>query len=116
LRFFSRLVHTAQRYAPLPEDALANVGLSWPLLRRIFREVVQRLVAADVIAERDLVFWLKWDEAEAAARAQCGSVHPDYHPVVAERRARLERERAVTPPVICRPRGVCVSWALTLPA
>ncbi len=100
LRLFRRLVKWAQRYAPLREDALADVGLGWPLLRRILREVGRRLVAAGSIAERDDVFWLKLDEAEGAARAlDANQSAPDYHRVVAERRATWERERAVTPPV-----------------
>ena len=33
LRLFRPLLRTAQRYAPLREEALADVGLGWPLLR-----------------------------------------------------------------------------------
>ena len=46
----------AQRCAPLREDALADVGLGWPVLRRMLREVGRRMVAAGAIAERDDVF------------------------------------------------------------
>ena len=69
LRFFRFLVQTAQRYAPLREDALADVGLGWPRLRLMLREVGRRMVAAGAIAQPDDVFCLTWEEAEAAARA-----------------------------------------------
>jgi pyruvate,water dikinase len=100
LRIFRPLVQTAQRYAPLREDALADVGLGWPQLRRMLREVGRRMVAAGAIAERDDVFWVKWDEVEAAARAlDAGQPAEHYGSVVAARRATWERERKVTPPV-----------------
>jgi hypothetical protein len=57
-RLFRQLVASAQRYAPLREDALADVGLGWPLLRRMCREVGQRSVAAGALAERD-VCWTR---------------------------------------------------------
>jgi len=101
LRLFRRLLKWGQRYAPLREDALADVGLGWPLLRRMLRELGRRFVAAGIVAERDDVFWLKLDEAKAAARSldanQCVS---DCRPLVAARRAKWERERTATPPVM----------------
>jgi rifampicin phosphotransferase len=97
---FKRLLPWAQRYAPLREDALADVGLGWPVVRRSLRELGRRLVLAESISERDDVFWLKLDEAEAAAQAldACQAV-TGFGQVVVERRAAWERERAVTPPV-----------------
>ncbi|HLN30249.1 MAG TPA: PEP/pyruvate-binding domain-containing protein [Gemmataceae bacterium] len=103
---FRSLLQAAQRYAPLREDALADVGLGWPLLRRLLREVGRRLVAAGTLAERDEVFWLKWDEVETAAAAlDAGTPGLDYRRAVAERRALWERERMATPPVVLPIRG-----------
>lgn len=101
LRLVAALLRAAQRYAPLREDGLADVGLGWPLLRRVLREAGRRLAAAGAIAERDHVFWLQWNEAQAAARALDEGAAPEgYSREVAGRRAKWERERAVTPPVI----------------
>jgi pyruvate,water dikinase len=106
LRIFRFLVQAAQRYAPLREDALADVGLGWPLLRRMLREVGRRMVAAGAIAERDDVYWVKSDEVEAAARAlDAGQPAEHYGGVVAARRAIWERERKVTPPVALPSKG-----------
>ena len=76
LRLFKRVLPWAQRYAPLREDALADVGLGWPVLRRMLHEVGRRLVAANALVDRDDVFWLKLDEAEGASRAlEIGRAH-----------------------------------------
>ncbi len=116
-----RLVHWAQRYAPLREDALADVGLGWPLLRRMVSEVGRRLVVAGAIAERDDVFWLKVDEVEVAVRAlDANQPTPVYGRVVAERRATWERERMVTPPVTLPLKGgarfMGIDWSSWMPA
>jgi pyruvate,water dikinase len=100
LRLFRRLLGWAQRSAPLREDALADVGLGWPMLRRILREMGRRMVAAGAIAERDEVFWLKWEELEEAARLldACQPAKDDRG-AIAERRGAWQREQGVTPPV-----------------
>ena len=100
LRIFGFLVRAAQRYAPLREDALADVGLGWPQLRRMLREVGRRLVGEGSIAQADDVFYLTWEEAEAAARALDAGQPVENHALgVAARRATQEAERKVTPPV-----------------
>lgn len=94
------LAQTAQRYAPLREDALADVGLGWTLLRRMLHEIGQRLASAGAIAEQDDVFLLEWAELQSAARAlDAKQPTTDYRQLVQERRAVRERERLVTPPV-----------------
>jgi len=100
LRLFKRVLRWAQRWAPLREDALADVGLGWPVLRRMLREAGRRMAVAGAIAERDDVFWLKWEEAEETARCVdvSQSVEDHRHPI-AERRETWRREHGVTPPV-----------------
>ena len=100
LRIFRSLVSTAQRYAPLREDALADVGLGWPMLRRMLRELGRRMVAAGAIAQPEDVFCLQAEEVEAAARAlDAGQPTEDYARVATARRATQDLERKVTPPV-----------------
>ena len=99
LSLFRRLVGWAQSFAPLREDALADVGLGWPVLRRMLREIGRRLTEANVIGTPDDVFWLTLDELQGAAMAlDAGQPLADSHAIVAERRATWESERAVTPP------------------
>ncbi|MCU1548272.1 MAG: phosphoenolpyruvate synthase [Arthrobacter sp.] len=63
---FVRLLRWAQSAAPIREDALADVGLAWPLLRRMLLELGQRLVDSGVIAESADVFWLRHQELRSA--------------------------------------------------
>jgi len=63
---FLRLLRWAQNAAPIREDALADVGLAWPLLRRMLFELGRRLVGSAVIAEPGDVFWLRHRELRSA--------------------------------------------------
>ena len=63
---FLRLLRWAQRAAPIREDALADVGLAWPLLRRMLLELGRRLVDSAVIAKPADVFWLHHQELRSA--------------------------------------------------
>ncbi|MGX1162158.1 phosphoenolpyruvate synthase [Arthrobacter sp. SLBN-100] len=63
---FLRLLRWAQETAPIREDALADVGLAWPLLRRMLLELGQRLVHSGIIAEPGDVFWLRIQELRTA--------------------------------------------------
>ncbi len=106
LRLFKRVLRWAQRWAPRREDSLADVGLGWPVLRRILREAGRRMVAAGAIAERDDVFWLNWEEVEEAARLlDAGQPAEDYRRAIAERHETWRRERGVTPPVVLPLKG-----------
>jgi pyruvate,water dikinase len=63
---FYRLLRWAQSTGPIREDALADVGLAWPLLRRILLELGQRLVGSAVLTQADDVFWLRFRELQSA--------------------------------------------------
>ena len=43
---FTRLLRWAQGIAPERENALGDVGLAWPVMRRMLAELGRRLVAA----------------------------------------------------------------------
>src|SRR5829696_195274 len=59
-----RLLRWAQRVAPVREDALADVGLAWPQLRRMLAEIGRRHQQASVINEPDEEYWLRRKEIE----------------------------------------------------
>lgn len=63
---FLRLLRWAQHTAPIREDALADVGLAWPLLRQMLLELGRRLVASGVITEPADVLWLRFQEVRTA--------------------------------------------------
>jgi pyruvate,water dikinase len=101
-----RLLVWAQRNAPLREDALADVGLGWPVIRRMLLELGRRLVAAQVIADADDVFWLEHDELRTAAFASdMGRADvEDLGDVVRQRKATWHGQKLAMPPLLL-PRG-----------
>jgi phosphoenolpyruvate synthase/pyruvate phosphate dikinase len=99
LRIFNRLLNTAQRYAPLREDGLADVGLSYPLLRQMLRELGVRFTAANMITEPDDVFWLTQEEVDQAARkVDRTEILMDHRSMVKQRRATWCAANQATPP------------------
>jgi pyruvate,water dikinase len=100
LKSFQKNLDRAQKYAPLREDGLADVGLSYPLLRKMLREVGARLVQAGMIEEIDDVFWLHQDEVEgAAAKVDSGEAVADLSDLVSQRKATWRAARKAAPPM-----------------
>ncbi len=99
---FDALLRRAQTIAPVREDALADVGLAWPQLRRMLAELGARLVAADAVEQPDDVYWCRRGEIAAAlgspASTQESTPVGDLRPVVAERREIWRGQRRATPP------------------
>ena len=105
---FVRLLGWAQGAAPVREDALADLGLGWPLMRRMLRELGQRLVAAGLIARPDDVFWLRHREISSAVEfglagpggpaAITGAGRPVLAEAVGERRMRWRGQRRAAAP------------------
>ncbi len=105
---FRRLVHWAQRLAPLREDALADVGLAWPQLRRMLTEVGRRLERAGVINKPDDVYWLHRFEIDESLGSLADQV---------ERRKELWRgQRRATPPQLLPKGGWGDMWRRWMPA
>jgi phosphohistidine swiveling domain-containing protein len=94
---FTRLLHWAQTSAPVREDALADIGLAWPQLRRMLHELGRRLTAAGVIDQVDDVFWLHCDEIVADPPARLADR-------VDERKILWRGQQRATPPPML-PRG-----------
>ena len=69
LALFWKLLRTAQAYAPLREDALADVGLGWPVLRRMLAEIGGRLQSAGALDSAGDIYWLRAGEVRALAGA-----------------------------------------------
>jgi pyruvate,water dikinase len=100
LRVFRKTLALAQKYAPLRESSLADIGLGYPLLRRMLLEIGQRLVRSGVIKEAADIFWLVEEDIRQAIDmlAQSKSV-PDWTERVRHRKAVWRAEKRVIPPV-----------------
>jgi phosphohistidine swiveling domain-containing protein len=104
LNLFRRTLASAQRYAPLREDGLADVGWSYPLLRQMLRELGRRFVEGGLIETPGDIYWLNQDEVErAAARFDRGEMLEDLSTAIAPRQAAWRAARRVTPPVSLPP-------------
>jgi pyruvate,water dikinase len=111
---FDRLLRWAQHTAPVREDALADMGLAWPAMRRMLLELGRRLADAGTIAEPADVFWLRHDELRGAIAVGGAGGIPQPRPALAaavEERKMLwrGRRRAAAPQIL--PEG---GWAVRL--
>ena len=97
---FSSLLNWAQDVAPVREDALADVGLAWPVMRRMLLELGRRLTEAGAVEKPADVFWLRRDELEAtAASLDAGQTQlPSLAEPVEQRKMLWRGQRRVTPP------------------
>jgi pyruvate,water dikinase len=101
---FRRLLRWAQRVAPYRENALFYLGAAWPLLRRMARELGQRLAEAGTLDTADDVFFLESEELEEAIRARlAGEARPDLVRLARDRRALREAQRRLHPPAAVPP-------------
>ena len=100
-RIFDRLLGWTHSALPMREAVQADIGLGWPTLRRLLRELGRRAVDAGVLVEPDDVFWITAEEADEIAAALDGgkeALTPRVESV--QQRKALWRGRAqVTPPV-----------------
>jgi phosphohistidine swiveling domain-containing protein len=106
LKLFRMTLGWAQKQAAVREDGLADIGLGYPLLRRMLRELGGRLVARGSIEETDDVFWMVADELEDAVQAlEHGEPLPSLVERIWERKAVWRAEKRVTPPPQLPPKG-----------
>ncbi len=97
---FRRLLAWAQRAAPLREDALGDVGLAWPELRRVLHELGDRLLD-DPLRPAD-VFWLREAELDAlvGGRPEPALTEAALTAAIERRQEVWRARRRVTPPQI----------------
>src|SRR5829696_4534857 len=105
---FSRLLEWAQGVAPVREDALADVGLGWPVMRRMLLELGRRLTEAEAVEKPADVFWLRRDEVEkmAASLDATETQLASLTDTVEQRKMLWRGQRRITPPQLL-PKG---SW------
>jgi len=101
LRLFQKTLARAQRFAPLREDGLAAVGLSYPLLRQMLFELGRRFVTAGMIAEAEDIVWLTENEvADAATRLDRGQPLENLSAHIPQRQAECRAAQQVEAPMM----------------
>lgn len=100
LNLFNAWLARAQKFAPLREDGLAEIGLAYPLLRQMLRELGRRCAQAGVIAAADDIFWLTEAEVRRAAeRLDAGEPAEPLAAHIPQRRAEHQAAQRVSPPL-----------------
>lgn len=66
-RLIGAVLRKAQHFAPIREDALFDIGLAWPTIRRFLAELGGRLVDGGLLEQAADVCWLHEDELLACA-------------------------------------------------
>src|SRR5215218_7668893 len=99
-RLIGRLLRWTQDAAPVREDALADTGLAWPLMRSMLLELGRRLFEAGAVEKPADVFWLRRDELEdMASSLDAGETQlASLADSVKQRKMLWRGQRRVTPP------------------
>jgi len=92
---FRRLLADSQHLIPIREEQVAELTISWPVMRRAVLRIGEALVEGGVIAQPEDVFFLTRDEALAALT---GDGVPTVD--VAERRAQRDAQARLSPPLL----------------
>ncbi|MGD9405630.1 MAG: PEP/pyruvate-binding domain-containing protein [Anaerolineae bacterium] len=105
-RLFRWSLRWAQTFALVREDSIFDIGLGYPVLRRMLHELGCRLVEAGAIAEADDIYFLKLAEVEQGAAALDEDERPQsMTDRVQERRAVWRAETRLVPPQQLPPKG-----------
>lgn len=100
LKWFNKYLASAQKYAPLREDGLAEIGLAYPLVRQMLCELGNRFVQNKVILAVDDIFWLTQEEVRlTASRLDAGQSAESLVEKIPQRRAEHQAANRVNPPM-----------------
>jgi pyruvate,water dikinase len=95
------LLAAKSKIPPLREDGLADVGLSYPLLRQMLFELGRRFTDAGMIEQPDDIFWLEQEEVEsAAAKLDRGDPLSSRIYIIPQRKGVWQAANRAAPPVM----------------
>jgi pyruvate,water dikinase len=100
LNLFNKYLSSAQKYAPLREDGLAEIGLAYPLIREMLCELGNRLVQHKLIPDAGDIYWLTEDEVFLAATyLDAGQPAESFEDIIPQRKAEHQAALRVSPPM-----------------
>jgi len=101
LKWFNKYLAPAQKYAPLREDGLAEIGLAYPLVRQMLLEVGSRFVKHNLVSNADEIFWLTQDEVlQTATRLDAGQSMESLAEKIPYRKTEHRAALSVRPPMM----------------
>jgi pyruvate,water dikinase len=96
---FTKALNWAQSLSEVREDALAEIGLGYPLIRGFLHELGGRFARAGAIKTAEDIFWLEKDEVAGTVTAlEMGSTPDDLRERIVQRQTFWEKVKAITPP------------------
>jgi phosphohistidine swiveling domain-containing protein len=103
---FRKTLGMAQTMAQMRENALSDIGLGYPLLRRMLHELGRRLAQAGLMTQDADIFWLTAEQVQdAVAALERGESLTSLAEEVAQRKATHRALKRVTPPPMLPSRG-----------
>ncbi len=101
---FTALLSAARERAPQRENAIADLGIPYPGIRRLLGELGRRLAASGAMDRREDVYWLEAREADGLASClDRGEPLSNLSSILNIRRRDWERARKAAPPNIVLP-------------
>ena len=98
---FKTSLRIGQAMNQVREDALADIGLGYPLLRRMFADLGHRFVEIGVLDEVDDIYWLeKTDVAAVVACLDGQKPMTSYTDRIKQRKEEWQVLKTVTPPTM----------------
>ncbi|MFN2168757.1 MAG: PEP-utilizing enzyme, partial [Anaerolineae bacterium] len=96
---FRKTLGMAQTMAQMRENALSDIGLGYPLLRRMLHELGRRLAQPGLMTQDADIFWLSAEQVQdAAAALERSESLPNLAEEVTQRKATHKALKRVTPP------------------
>jgi len=102
---FQKTLGMAQTMVQVRENAISDIGLGYPVLRKMLHELGSRLARAGWIARGEDIFWLNMDELqEAVASLERGGTATSLAGRVEHRKVTHQVLMRTTPPPTLPPR------------
>lgn len=96
---FKNSLRIGQSMSQVREDALADIGLGYPLLRQMLHELGSRFAQVGAIPEAQDIYWLEKDEVDAlAASLEAQKPVESMLEYIVERKAERQSLKKITPP------------------
>lgn len=96
---FNLALNKAQSQAPLREDGIAEIGLGYPVLKKLLHEIGRRFSTAGAIEQSSDIFWLEETEVESMVSTfDENQPLQDMAEIVQERKDVWQARKQVIPP------------------
>jgi pyruvate,water dikinase len=96
---FNKSLRWAQSLSKVREDALAEIGIGYPVIRRMLYALGERFVQGGALVVSGDIFWLEKEEVGRAVTAlESGAKLENLSGRIEQRKAFWKKVKAITPP------------------